>query len=124
MLKQVQSLGEELLLFIPEGLTEEEHHIIGNAIYFPLSTGNKLKLWFDDQEIQQHYNTIILEIVNPNNGKLDRIDLSLHGYYIWCYNRKLEWYGSFPGFSVIEDIKDQIADYYALFEPCASQNNL
>lgn len=117
----IKSLVDELRLFLPEGLQEDENvHSIGNAIYIQLSTNNKLKIYFTDSGTYQHWDTIQLEIINPNAGKIDslRIRLSRH---IWNY-RVLEWYGGSPTLAEYNKVQRQIQEYFSLYEPYSVDN--
>ena len=121
------NLLEETLRMIPDGIKEsEEIRTVGNSVYILLSTGNKIKIYLTDVSVHHHWDTLVLELINPQEGKVDityvEFKYIIGNYYIWDYP-KMEWYHE-PSARKIEEIQDEVQNFYSVYEPVAVENTL
>lgn len=106
---------------------------VGRACYVRLSDMNRAKLQFTCASVSGNYDTLLMTILNRNEGVVDKLALRFGDLlgkkqvnnpnfrngispYIWDDYGKLEWYVYHPTDSDYQKFTDAVTDYLEVFQ--------
>lgn len=107
---------------------------IGRSCYIPLDEATKVKATFISTLISNQYDALRLEVLNRNDGAVDKLTLRFADYFtrstnqnncphLWENDEKACWYGT-PFGSELSALSDAANEYVGVFahEPELTQN--
>lgn len=100
----------------------------GRACFLVLSEGHRARIEFVTGMFADHYDALLVTILNRNDGKVDQLRVRFEDYcqprkggcsgtvipHIWVYNSKPIWYSA-PTSSEIKTVASAAYDYIQLF---------
>ncbi len=100
---------------------------IGRSCYIPLDEATKVKATFISTLISNQYDALRLEVLNRNDGVVDKLTLRFADYFtrstnqnncphLWENDGKACWYGM-PFGSELSALSDAANEYVGVFAP-------
>lgn len=106
-----------------------EKKMIGRAMYIPLGEENRLKIEFQDSQVQGRYDGLEMTAIGKNHGTIDQCSLSFSDLwgtqevdgeqispYACEYQGKVQWYSYVPMSCEMKQEENKITDYAELFQ--------
>ena len=106
---------------------------VGRACYVRLSDMNRAKIQFTSGLVAGNYDTLLMTILNRNEGAVDKLALRLRDVwgkkqvnnpnfrdgispYIWDDYGQFDWYVYHPTDSDYQQLTDAVTDYLEVFQ--------